>query len=307
MRDRQNFESERGVTQALALAAKDGKPIPFNTQAEIAEKWGVPLNTVLQRAKAINENLEATNMKQQLHAFYNNIMTRKKADPGWQPTEKNLMMVANELRINDPRVLGMAKDAFSKIKDQKKIVPLSSGQKLVSIGENNEASTILEADPKEPEKDKSMIKMQRKGRKASFPAYMVAQKKKQGWTEGQTDASSVSEKDKRPPFYIESMQNALDAINKGADRTEIFKKLQKEYPTYTKEMQTILGTDQMPTELREKLKESVERVNAGKAKKTDEYRLLAEEYPEHQEILKKILITPPDEDTFSALLEILGK
>ena len=106
-----------------------------------------------------------------------------------------------------------------------------------------------------------------------------------------------------PAGSFEALQAAID---NGADTKKIFERLQKEYPLKSKEMRTILDTAQMSPELKQKVKESVERINSGKAKKTDEYRILAADYPEDQAILRKILLTPPDEDMLGALMEIFA-
>ena len=92
----------------------------------------------------------------------------------------------------------------------------------------------------------------------------------------------------------------------GADPKKVFRKLQSVYPKKSKELRIILDTARMSPELKTKVKEAVDRINKKTSKKTDEYRVLAAEYPEDQEILRKIIITPPDEDMFGALMEIFA-
>ena len=107
-------------------------------------------------------------------------------------------------------------------------------------------------------------------------------------------------------FYTQNLKGGLEAIEMGADPKKVFSRLQKDYPKKSKEMRTILDTARMSPELKTKVKEAVDRINKGTSKKTDEYRVLAAEYPEDQEILRKIIITPPDEDMFGALMEIFA-
>jgi len=140
-RQRQGFESERGVTQALALAAKDGTEIPFNTQVEIAEKWGVPLNTVIQRTKGINEGVFAEKAKKKLHTAAQLYMSDKKMNQGFVPDEKYLMKLFERAGISDPRIMGMAKDAVVKLKDQSKTMAVGPYDDVLNIT-GNKANVI---------------------------------------------------------------------------------------------------------------------------------------------------------------------
>lgn len=143
-RERGDFERERGVTQALAMAAKSGAEIPFNVQAEIAEKWGVPLNAVIQRAKGINDTVFATNAKNKLQTAAQIYMKDKQVNPNLVVDEKYIMKVFEKAGIQDPRIMGMAKDAIVKLTDERKLVSLGQGDKLFSVGASNEAKVVAE-------------------------------------------------------------------------------------------------------------------------------------------------------------------
>jgi len=155
-KERRGIESERGVSQALALAAKNGQMIPFRTQAEIAEKWGVPLNSVIQRAKIINDDIDSTTMKKQLQSMSTLYMNEKKKNPSWVPTEKDLIRFANEVGVTNMKVLGIAKDYIVQLRDENKFIATRPGERITklttSIGGNVSHDTIVE-NPAIQEKD----------------------------------------------------------------------------------------------------------------------------------------------------------
>jgi hypothetical protein len=69
---RAGVEGQRGVSQALALAAKEGKPVSFQQMNEIAEKWGpwgVTMNDVMGAAKPMNVKLEGDQIKTEAAAL----------------------------------------------------------------------------------------------------------------------------------------------------------------------------------------------------------------------------------------------
>ena len=149
-KERQSFESERGVAQGLALASKGGKLISYDKFVDIAEKWGVPVEKVAERGRAINDGLDSQMLKDQVHGMMTRYYDRKKKEPNWEPSEADIKKDGIEFQI-DPRAHAIVKDYI--VQKQEKPVDFTlaeGGKRFRSLGGK---TTEIASNPKQPEKD----------------------------------------------------------------------------------------------------------------------------------------------------------
>jgi hypothetical protein len=163
--ERQGVESERGISQALAGLAKDGQPINMKDMAELSDKWGIPLNEVMQRAKPMNQQNRATYMKTKMHQAAQWYSNKRKMDPSWELTEKNYTEAITELGIADDfEIQNALKDALIKMGPQNQTLAVGNNQRLANVktplGGPPVAKTILESDPGTP-KETPLEKLKR--------------------------------------------------------------------------------------------------------------------------------------------------
>ena len=151
-KDRQSVESGRGVAQALALAAKSGKMIPYDKFVGIAEMWKVPVEQVAIPGRKINEGLHRQMIKTQTHEAMQFYANKKKEDPSWEPTEPIIKDYAIQNQLL-PETMGVLKDYIVKAK---KYITRKSGDDLISVGGNDIPKVEIPGVPKEKDKWEQM-------------------------------------------------------------------------------------------------------------------------------------------------------
>ena len=151
-KDRAALESERqaaqvrtGVAQALALEAKNGKMISWNKFADIAEKWGVPVQEVSTPGKDINDGLKTQMIKNQTHEAMQKYASKKKEDPSWAPTEED---IKNEAITQQwlPETMAILTDY---IVQAQKPTAVPDTSRLVSLDKNNKVDVLLDSKEKQ--------------------------------------------------------------------------------------------------------------------------------------------------------------
>ena len=187
---RNAFESERGVSQAIAEAAKGGKPISLNALVEMSDMWNIPLNELIQRTKPLNEELDRTMRKKRITAAVQSYYDDKAKEPNLEIDENYIMKKAQQFEL-DGIDMGMIKDMIVKMRPEKKVVALGTGDQLqeitTSLGGKNTAQLLAENKKSEkPELDKTKIDIEKDGRKLSVPNYQLDKYLAAGWQLGQT-------------------------------------------------------------------------------------------------------------------------
>jgi hypothetical protein len=200
-RARAGEEGERGVSQALALASKDGSVISFEAMNEIAEKWGpwgVTLNGVMDQAKGLNQGIEDESTKKQLTAMFKQIGEKKK--DGVQITERVFQEIAENAGAG-PMALQRAQDYLMKNKDT--MFKKSAGESVYTrpaLGGNPvEVVPGTPTAPKETAEQKRLAgqKVAQENKKNAAALRIESDKTIATWKKENPNADTLSKNEKR--------------------------------------------------------------------------------------------------------------
>jgi len=204
VQQRQGLEAERGVTQALALATDGGKELTMTDYIDISDKWGVPLNELIQRGQGINNAIFAQKSKTKLKAAWE-MYQKDKKQPGFNPDEKYVMSLFQKVGITDPRIMGMFKDSMVKLQDKKSYHNVPRGANVheyTALGGLNPVpvATGQEVPVTEKMDEASLLKRANAGDKDAARVLAQQQKRKMERARAGTEAANLkSGKEQLPP------------------------------------------------------------------------------------------------------------
>jgi hypothetical protein len=143
---------ERGLTQALAEAAKGGK-ISFNKQIELSEMWGIPLQEVMARSKPVNATHENTRLENFGKTAYQLVQSFKKENPGKTITQKDVQGMMEQAGAQSAEDAAYFQAAVQKIQGQAKFMKVGKNERVFPVnlrGEPGEKA-IIEPEPETPD------------------------------------------------------------------------------------------------------------------------------------------------------------
>jgi hypothetical protein len=143
---------ERGLTQALAEAAKGGK-ISFDKQIELSEMWGIPLQEVMARSKPVNATHENTRLENFGKTAYQLVQSFKKENPGKTITQKDVQGMMEQAGAQSAEDAAYFQAAVQKIQGQAKFMKVGKNERVFPVnlrGEPGEKA-IIEPEPETPD------------------------------------------------------------------------------------------------------------------------------------------------------------
>ena len=187
-KERQSTEAQRGISQALALASKNGKQMPYTVFTDIAKKWNVPVEMVAEPGRNINAGNYRTEVKNQSRDFMEALKIKKdeeaaQGNPKWVPDEGWITNYGMDNGIY-PETRGILKDWAVKDKEAKR-TKLSQGDVLVE----SLTGKKIASNEKPPTEDKTMVDVTSPDgtRTASIPRKHLQKYLKAGYTEGKVN------------------------------------------------------------------------------------------------------------------------
>lgn len=325
-KERQKFETDRGVNQALLSATKGGKLIDPKQAESIAGKWGMPYMEVMKRVTQINNTVHMTGLKAAGNTAFELFHTAYGEKNG-KLEEKDYMDILGQI---DERyrseVMGMMNDYLHKVKGKQKLIQKDPTKDLLAVGRGNKIENLSPATVGTESKataraaaladKKDFADYQQKIREADErPTESgIIGKIKQKYIDG-IPLSKMEQKllddsleSDELQFYGSSISNGLEAVSGGTDPEIVYRKLVGQYSKKAKELKSIfLDSSQLPPEVKADIEASLKAVAAGTVKKADEYSKLAVKHSKYQKTIRSIMITPTSDQTLQAILGLFDK